>query len=633
MKNLRLFTALPVIAVTLSASLFGADEVPRQFRIWGRKAPEKLSQNPIPGKVGIASLRIPANIQKVAPDTNTALDEAAAGKYAAGGLVPFAWHPMKMIFNVTAPRAAAMGKGARAIAAPGEYVPLVAAFHALDKLSCVEVTVEPFTDKSGRTVIPRYCIDLRRIMDLPVPLRNDPTKYQVEPRYLESFDEFDVLQVPKGITERFWLTVKVPDDCSGGILRSGIKFQARGKEAVTLPLLLRVLPFQLAKPDPDTEMTFSMLSRINDPRYNGYGRDFQPHQALRHLADMAEHGMTSNCYEHNNPHVALNPDKTLMLDFERPGMTCYFSMNDFMHLVRRAGQTGPFGLYNGPYEWSQYMLPGLLKLERFSEEYNAGLRQLVREVEAQRKKMNWPHFIWFVGDEPAHSSLRLKTSENAGRQVLAVLPDAEVTNFFNGMHSGIKDWKLMRSGATLNCANFFNDAVLEETKKLGYKKHWNYNSASWYPSDWRSERIAYGILPWKLKSSGVTQYVLRESAPNAKNLEFAMYDQINYGRTDYDFTYPAADGPLPTPHWESVRQGVYDYYYLYTLRKLIRQAGDIPEAKAAQAELDAIENAFPSDYATPKRAVYLDRFSPETLDAWRWRIAQQIMKLQKAMQK
>ena len=78
---------------------------------------------------------------------------------------------------------------------------------------------------------------------------------------------------------------------------------------------------------------------------------------------------------------------------------------------------------------------------------------------------------------------------------------------------------------------------------------------------------------------------------------------------------------------------MYDYYYLYTLRKLIQQAGDIPEAKAAQAELDAIENAFPSDYATPKRAVYLDRFSPETLDAWRWRIAQQIMKLQKAMQK
>ena len=112
-----------------------------------------------------------------------------------------------------------------------------------------------------------------------------------------------------------------------------------------------------------------------------------------------------------------------------------------------------------------------------------------------------------------------------------------------------------------------------------------------------------------------------------------MYDQINYGRTDYDYTYPAADGPLPTRDWESVRQGVYDYYYLYTLRKLIKEAGNIPEAQAAQAVIDSIEKDFPSDYATPKRPLYLDNFSPETLDAYRWRVSQQIMKLKEAMKK
>lgn len=632
MRKICCYAALSTVAALTFASSISADEVPRQFRIWGSKAPEKLSSNPIPGKYGIESLRIPKNMTKVAPETNMVLDADAAGKYSASGAVPFAWHPMRAIYSVTAPTANIMGKAARAITTPGEYAPLVAAFHALDDLSCVEVTVEPFKDKAGKVVIPGYCIDLRRIMDLPSPLRSDPTKYMIEPRYMEKFDEFDILNVKKGETARFWLTVKIPDKCKSGIFRSKVKFQARGKEAVTLNLMLRVLPFTLAKPDPFTEMTFSMLSGLNDPRVLHWARDKQPQQALRQMADMAEHGMTSSTYEHCNPAVKLD-GKTLVVDFEKPGMTSYYSMNDFMHMVNRSGLTGPFGYYNGPYEWAMFMVPGVLKLPRFSAEYNDVLRQLVRAVEAQRKKMNWQHFIWFVGDEPAHESLRLKTCQNAGEQVLAVLPDAEVTNFFNGMHSGIRDWEIMRSGATLNCANFFNETVLADTKKLGYKKHWNYNSAMWEDRDSRAQRIAYGLLPWKLKSSGVTQYVLREAPPRSKGLEFAMYDQINYGRTDYDYTYPAADGPLPTRDWESVRQGVYDYYYFYTLRKLIKEAGDIPEAKAAQAELDSIEKAFPGDYATPKRPLYLDNFSPETLDAYRWRVSQQIMKLQKAMKK
>ena len=631
--KIRLYAALSTAAAMTFVSSISAREVPRQFRIWGSKAPEKLSENPIPQKYGIESLRIPANMQKVEPDTNTKLDETAAGKYADAGAVPFAWHPMKAIYSVTAPTANIIGKAARAITTPGEYVPLVAAFYAIDKLSCVEVTVEPFKDKSGKVVIPRYYIDLRRVMDLPSPLRSDPNKYMIEPRYLESFDEFDILQMKKNTAERFWLTVKIPEKCPAGIFRSKIKFQARGKKAVTLSLMLRVLPFTLSKPDPFTEMTFSMLSGLNDPRTRHWARDKQPQQALRQMADMAEHGMNSSSYEHVNPHVKINSDKTLVVDFETPGMTSYYSMNDFMHMVNRSGLTGPFGYYNGPYEWSMFMMPGMFKLERFSEDYNNALRQLVRAVEDQRKKMNWQHFIWFVGDEPVHENLRMRTSLNMGEQILKVIPDAEVTNFFNGMHSNIKDWEIMRNGATLNCANFFNDFVLKETKKLGYKKHWNYNSAMWEDRDSRAQRIAYGLLPWKLKSSGVTQYVLRESAPRSKGQEFAMYDQINYGRTDYDYTYPAADGPLPTRDWESVRQGVYDYYYLYTLRKLIKEAGNIPEAQAAQAVIDSIEKDFPSDYATPKRPLYLDNFSPETLDAYRWRVSQQIMKLKEAMKK
>ncbi len=309
-------------------------------------------------------------------------------------------------------------------------------------------------------------------------------------------------------------------------------------------------------------------------------------------------------------------------------MSCYYSMDEFLYMVNKAGLTGPFCHYNGPYEWSQFLVPGLIKYPKLTEKYNGALRQLVLGVEEHRKKMGWQKFIYIVGDEPAHNSERMNISLNCGKQILAACPDVDVTNFFNGMHSGIKDWKLMREGTTINNANFFNEEVLKESKELGYKKIWNYNSLGRHKLDVRGERIAYGFLPWKLGSSGVSQYVLREYGPKAKNEDFVAYDHINYGRSYYDFTYPAADGPLPTQQWEALRWGIYDYRYLYTLNKMILAAGDSPAAKEARSQLEAIMSSFPCDYATPKRAEYLDLFPPEALDAWRWRVAQAIMKLQ-----
>ena len=116
MRKICCYEALSTVAALTFASSISADEVPRQFRIWGSKAPEKLSSNPIPGKYGIESLRIPQNMTKVAPETNMVLDADAAGKYSASGVVPFAWHPMRAIYSVTAPTANIMGKAARAAA-------------------------------------------------------------------------------------------------------------------------------------------------------------------------------------------------------------------------------------------------------------------------------------------------------------------------------------------------------------------------------------------------------------------------------------------------------------------------------------------------------------------------------------
>jgi len=55
------------------------------------------------------------------------------------------------------------------------------------------------------------------------------------------------------------------------------------------------------------------------------------------------------------------------------------------------------------------------------------------------------------------------------------------------------------------------------------------------------------------------------------------------------WVWPTADGPLPSPGWEGIREGIEDEKYIYTLTTLIelaRQTGyDEPAALADAAEL------------------------------------------------
>ena len=97
-------------------------------------------------------------------------------------------------------------------------------------------------------------------------------------------------------------------------------------------------------------------------------------------------------------------------------------------------------------------------------------------------------------------------------------------------------------------------------------------------------------------------------------------------------TYPAPDGPLPSQHWEAIRQGVYDYRYLYTLKKRIAKCKDAAVKAQAQKVLDDINAIVPIDFMSEKRQHYLLKLSPETQDTARWKAAQAIMMIDKKEQ-
>ena len=160
---------LPALCCAVAAGLLCGDEIPKQFRVWGKKAPFSLSKaNNVNGQFGVKSIRIPKGFKEEFTATNrTAPVLTEAQKEQT--FLPFAFHPQRYMYHYTQPQTAEIGKAARAIGTPGEYVQMAFAVRTLAPAENVGVEVAAFAGKAGKTVIPQLNIDLRRVMDLPLP--------------------------------------------------------------------------------------------------------------------------------------------------------------------------------------------------------------------------------------------------------------------------------------------------------------------------------------------------------------------------------------------------------------------------------------------------------------------------------
>jgi len=401
------------------------------------------------------------------------------------------------------------------------------------------------------------------------------------------------------------------------------------RAVATQDLTLRVLPFTLMKPDPYRDITFSILTNHNDCRYASYGMNVFTENIRKHFADMVEHGLTSTGYFCMQPEVELVNGK-IVAHFDRPGAYALYSPDTIMALYRESGLTGPFEYQKGPYQMYQYYLRSIVKKDHYTPEYDNAFQEVMRQTVQHMREKNWPELIFVLGDEPGAHADRIKMHRRAGDLLKAVAPNVRTGNYFNGGWAGVTDWKILKPVTDINCTNFVNREVIDDTRELGFDSLWLYNGTS-MGRDPKVERMFYGIQPWKVGAKGVTQYMYQCRAANPYDM-FAeeRVGKSTVGGSAYFYAYPSSGGPIPTPHWEAIRQGIYDYRYLFTLKHAIaraRAAGKTQTADEAQKTLDEITNAFPDDFQTRRKDEIVRSISNEMLDIWRWKAARAIMHL------
>ena len=134
------------------------------------------------------------------------------------------------------------------------------------------------------------------------------------------------------------------------------------------------------------------------------------------------------------------------------------------------------------------------------------------------------------------------------------------------------------------------------------------------PGGTGSSRNLYGFFAWKAQAAGMAQWV--------------------YGDNDsHSHVWTAKEkdgGPVPTVHWEAIREGAKDRQYIATLEKAIQgQSGaKVEQASALLKEIsDTIILSTENRDYDPIEGGKIPAPKPGVFEQWREKIAAQIIAL------
>jgi hypothetical protein len=418
----------------------------------------------------------------------------------------------------------------RVFASPGEYEPATFSIRSGVELKGVRVELAgDLTDNQGST-IRRTAVEIRLV---------DPfeewTKKKTECYLLKR----DTVDIAANTTRRFWVTVHVPDDAKPGVYGSKILIGkpitklgpdlGRLMTLKTLTYEVEVLPIQLLTAH-ETGMAFFMFY---DTYYygdlpDGASRFVTDAYQKRVFDDMREHGMTTA-----NLHLYPFVDGKFTLT----GRTeKHLGLAQTMETLKK----------------TKLVAPGLPVTWVGAECYGPDVWKGVLDEGRKRK---WPEIVFYAVDEPH--------DEKKKKQVREIM---KRFNTFRAKHPqyGLRVTTALGSSRGIQTVGYHYDlwigcqaqrigesGVIADAK-MHKKELWTYDCML-APVDAETDRYYFGVWAWVSGVKGCAHWAY-------------------FAQPHLSYVYPTEDELIPTIGWEAVREGIDDYRYLSTLKRLADKA-------------------------------------------------------------
>lgn len=467
------------------------------------------------------------------PDPGPCPEYTAAEK--ARGFRVFFPPISRQLFANSQPQEGELTKDIKLYACPGQTVSLVVAVRALQDAGIVSVSPNwPKTNPPSVMVLPtRWAVYSEQRIG-----SSWGKDYRVCPERLVVKDGQDVKSDRLEIAV---VTLKVADTAKAGSASGSVTIWSMGKQVV-IPVALTVYPFTMERPAHSTHGQFY---------YIDYG-DYDPFE----LADMADHGMdmvvAGLC-----PSIYPGPD----------------GKYDQTERVRKAwAALKKFG-YRAPIMCGNGSMAAWLKDENNRKKYD----ELIAMTLKMAKDEGFDEMGFFPVDEPHTPDL-----QQLALKACTWIKDTPGANTF--ITSNPKAVPVLDEVLNYVCYNltYLNEKTIRSMKP--HQKLMFYCPSIDVNPEYNRYRPGYYMFRIDAHSSQYFAYMEFKEDP---------FCDLDGDTRDWNTVYPSMTSPThdPTLEWEAMREGVYDYRYLWTLSAVIARAkakGKAAEAAKAQKVLDGV---------------------------------------------
>jgi hypothetical protein len=479
------------------------------------------------------------------------------------GFITYTRDCMQEVYYNDKPLASERNEKLTASAFAGEYAPVTVSVLPLQDLGRVSAVS---SELQGPGTIPSSAIDVSFVSYRLSRVTMEGSVYTIAPRLIMPTN---TVVMPKDITRRFWLTVKVPTSQAPGLYRGAIKIVAEKGGSLDVPVEFTVRKGALDAVDiPVGPWGHTIDLPWDGPEAAAWNRSM----ADKSLKKLSEYGFTT-CS--GLPVVTYRGFKKGVPEFD-------FSTGDRqMQLLRENGFSMPvvsYCAFNGLNTY--YRDDAAMKAAGFSD-YSQFIKALFGAVQQHAEQANWLPVYWNLGDEPLGDDLtRSAQNAEAYRKAFPKGPPFFTgASSFAGSDTKNPHFLLSKALHTVNW-NLHDEAGVKLVHDVG--------------SDWAfyngGNRWTYGVYLYK----AAKQFGMKFRVSWHWNVVAGdPYYALDCREDDYAWCNSSPDGELiPSVQFEQLREGLGDYRRLLTLGRLARENSGKPAAQQAEQLISEFMGGF-----------------------------------------